>query len=95
MASYQAREFSTVLRTLCERSGKSKYRMAEISGLDEGYLGKLEAGKRRRPARDTVVKIALALVQNSTEVTIHDVNELLLSAEYAPLLSRGDSISVN
>ena len=32
------REFPTVLRTLRERSGKSNYRMAEISGLDEGYL---------------------------------------------------------
>ena len=41
------------------------------------------------------MKIALALVQNSAEVTIHDVNELLLSAGYVPLLSRGDSVSVN
>ncbi len=95
MATYQVKEFPTVLRTLRERSGKSNYRMAEISGLDEGYLGRLESGERRRPARDTVVKIALALVQNSAEVTIHDVNELLLSAGYVPLLSRGDSVSVN
>ena len=60
MATYQVKEFPTLLRTLRERSGKSNYRMAEISGLDEGYLGRLESGERRRPARDTVVKIALA-----------------------------------
>ena len=38
-------------------------------------------------SRDTVVKIGLALVEDSTQVFMHDVNQLLLSAGYAPLLS--------
>ena len=95
MTTYQPGQFSAVLRRLRERSGKSRYRLAQYCGLDEGYLGRLESGERRNPARDTVVKIGLALVQNCSEVSIDDVNELLLSAGYAPLLSRGQSLSWN
>ena len=94
MTTYQPRQFSTVLRRLRERSGKSRYRVAQYSGLDEGYLARLESGERHHPTRDTVVKIALALVENSAEVSIHDVQELLLAANFAPLLGRNESISL-
>ena len=40
-------------------------------------------------------KIGLALVQNTAEVTIHDVQELLLAAGFAPLLGRGETITVD
>ena len=92
---YNPTEFSNTLKRLRERCGKSRYRLAQLSGLDKGYLGRLESGKRRNPSRDTVMKIALALVEGSTQVSIHDVNELLLSARHAPLLSRGESVSFN
>ena len=95
MATYQAREFPNVLRRLREQSRKSRYRLAQCSGVDEGYLGRLESGERHNPTRDTVIKIGLALVKDSTEVSIHDVQELLLSAGYAPLMGRGESISLN
>ena len=94
MTTYQPGQFSTVLRRLRERSGKSRYRLAQYCGLDEGYLARLESGERQNPSRDTVVKIALALVQNSAEVSIHDVQELLLAANFAPLLGRNESISL-
>ena len=87
MTTYNPKEFSSALRQIRERSGKSRYKLAQFSGLDEGYLGRLESGKRRKPSRDTVVKIGLALVEDSTQVFMHDVNQLLLSAGYAPLLS--------
>ena len=95
MVSYYPREFATVLRELRERSGKSIYRLAQYCELTEAYLGRLETGERQNPTRDTVVKIALALVEDSTEATIHDVQELLVAAGFAPLLGRGDSVSVN
>ena len=84
-------EFSAALKRLREKSGKSRYKLAQYSGLDEAYVSRLESGGRRNPSRDVVVKLSLALVQDSSEVSIHDVNELLLSAGYAPLLSRGES----
>ena len=95
MATYQPTQFSGALKTLREKSGKSRYRLAQCSGLDEGYLGRLESGQRRNPSRDTVIKIGLALVQDTAEVSIHDVQELLLSAGFAPLLGRNETISLN
>lgn len=95
MATYQHTQFSITLKTLREKSGKSRYRLAQCSGLDEGYLGRLESGERRNPSRDTVIKIGLALVQDTTEVTIHDVQELILAAGFAPLLGRNETITLN
>ena len=95
MVTYQPREFPTVLRELRARSRKSIYRLAQYCELTEAYLGRLKTGERQNPTRDTVVKIALALVEDSTEVTIHDVQELLVAAGFAPLLGRGDSVSVS
>ena len=49
----------------------------------------------QRIPREMVMKLALALVADSSSVTLDDVNELLLSAGYAPLLSRGESVPWN
>ena len=95
MASYHPTGFSVLLRDLRERSGKSKYQLAQFSGINEAYLSRLETGERYRPTRDTVVKLGLALVADSSSITLHDVNELLLSAEHAPLLGRGESFAFN
>ncbi len=95
MVAYQRRDFPTVLRELRARSGKSIYRLAQYCELTEAYLGRLETGERRNPTRDTVMKIGLALVQDNAEVTIHDVQELLLAAGFAPLLGRGETITVD
>ena len=95
MTAFNHTDFAVLLRLLRERSGKSRYRLAQFCGLDEAYLSRLESGERRNPSRDTVMKIGLALVEGSTQVSIHDVKELLLSARHAPLLSRGESVSLN
>ena len=91
MATYNPTGFSVLLRSLRERSGKSRYRLAQFCGVNEAYLLRLESGERRNPTRDTVVKLGLALVAESSAVTLDDVNELLLAASYAPLLGRGES----
>ena len=95
MLTFNQIDFSGALARLLKRSGKTKYRVAELSGLDEGYLSRLESGKRLNSSRDTVLRIGLALVKDSTEVSLHDVQELLLSAGYAPLRGRGESVSLN
>ncbi len=87
--------FSVNLKRLRQYSEKSRYRLAQFSGINEAYILRLEGGERRNPTRDTVIKLGLALVADSSSVTLDDVNELLLSASHAPLLGRGESVPSN
>ncbi len=82
-------EFAETLRKIRTKSGKSKYRLAQDSGIDESYILRLERGERTRPSRDLVVTLGLALMRGSGGVDIADIDTLLLSAEYAPLRRRG------
>ena len=66
------------------KSGKSRYKLAKFTGLDQAFLGRLENGTRRA-SRETLIKIALALVAESDTVSLQDVDGLLLDAGYAPL----------
>ena len=95
MATHKPTEFSLILRRLRERSKKSRYRLAQFTGANEAYLHRLESGERQNPSREMVMKLALALVADSSSVTLEDVNDLLLSAGYAPLLGRGESLPWN
>ena len=92
MADKGTTQFSETLKRLRLQSGKSRQELAQYSGLNEAYLFRLESGERRNPSRDTVIKIALALVSGTTAVSIQDVNELLLAGDYAALRGRGESI---
>ena len=95
MLSNTGTDFSTTLKFLRSKAGKSRYRLAQYTGLTEAYLSRLESGERNNPSRNVVVKLGLALASETSAVTLDDVNQLLLSAGYAPLLSRGESISLN
>ena len=90
MSSYAITEFSRTLKKLRSKSGKTRYRLAQYSGLNEAYILRLESGERQNPSRDTVMKLGLALVADTRAVSIHDVNELFLAGGYAPLRGRGD-----
>ena len=83
-------EFNAMLKRLRTKAGKSRYKLAQWSGLSEAYLLRLENGERINPGRDVVLLIALALVYNSPSVDVYDIEELMLSANYAPLRKRGD-----
>lgn len=83
-------EFNAMLKRLRVKSGKSRYKLAQWSGLSEAYLLRLENGERNNPGRDVVLLIALALVYDSPSVDVYDIEELMLSAGYAPLRKRGD-----
>ena len=81
--------FSEVFKTLRQRAQKSKYRVAQYSGIDQSYILRLETGERANPSRDVVLMLALALVHDSDSVGIHDVEELLMAAGYVPFRRRG------
>ncbi len=77
--------FGTTLRTLRLKAGKSRYRLARFSGIDESYLLRLERGERKNPSRNIVIRLGLALLTESDALTMEDIEELLLAADYAPL----------
>ena len=81
--------FAETLQKLRSQAGKSRYRLAQYSGINEPYILRLERGERTNPSRDVVLMLGFALVANSDGVTIWDIDELLLSAGYAPLRRRG------
>lgn len=83
-------EFSISLKRLRRKAGKSRYKLAQWTGLSEAYLLRLENGERANPSRDVVVLLALALVSDAKAVDVYDVEEFMLSAGYAPLRKRGE-----
>ena len=84
--------FASTLSALRRKSGRSRYRLAQWSGLSEPYIFRLEIGQRTGPSRDVVIMIGLALARGDSAVEIWDVDTLLLSAGYAPLRRRGQNL---
>ena len=76
--------FGDTLSKLRTRAGKSRYRLGQLTGLDQAFLARLEKGEKN-PSRNTVCLLGLALVHGCTEITCDDIDELLLVAGYAPL----------
>jgi transcriptional regulator with XRE-family HTH domain len=83
-------EFAETLRRLRLKARKSRYKLAQWTGLSEAYLLRLENGERSNPGRDVVLLISLALVSGSEGIDLYDIEELMLSAGYAPLRKRGE-----
>ena len=85
--------FGNTLKAVRKKADKSRYRLARYSGIDQAYIQRLETGERSNPSRDVVLMIGFALVENSSTVSLHDVDELLLAAAYAPLRRRGEPLA--
>ena len=83
-------DFGKTLKKLRTQACKSRYRLAQYSDLNQAYILRLESGERGNPSRDVVLMLGLALVEGSDSVAIWDIDELLMSAEYAPWRRRGD-----
>lgn len=81
-------DFGNTFKIYRKLAGKSRYRLAQLSGIDQAYLLRLESGEQTNPSRDLVIRLGLALVFGSDAVTLESVDELLLSAGYAPLQRR-------
>ena len=79
--------FSERLRMLRQKARKSKYKVAQDSGIDQAYILRLETGEKANPSRDVVLMLGFALAC-SDAVSIDDMDELLLAAGYAPFRRR-------
>jgi hypothetical protein len=86
--------FTTCLNRHLSRSELSLTALARRSWLDISYVSRLVhlpcdplnprhggRGEKRRPSRDTVIRLGLAM-----QLPIEDLDELLLAAGYAPLV---------
>ncbi len=51
--------FADTLKKLRTRAGKSRYRLAQYSGLNQTYILRLERGERANPTRDVVLMLDL------------------------------------
>ena len=76
--------FGENLQYLRKKSGKSRYRLWQLTGLDQSFLLRLEKGQKN-PSRNSVLLLGLALVHGCSEITCDEIDELLLAASYAPL----------
>ena len=70
--------FGETLKKLRTRACKSRYRLAQYSGVTQAYILRLESGERGNPSRDVVLMLGLALVEDSDSVAIWDIDELTL-----------------
>lgn len=80
--------FGALLRMLRNRYGQRGMSLTELArrtGLDKGYLHRLETGERDNPSWRTIMLIARAL-----ETSDRWTNELLERAYYAPLPPIGE-----
>ncbi len=80
--------FAETLKRLRIKAGKSRYRLWGFSGLDQSYIARLENGKKDCPSRTTVILLGMALLGNSNQIDLSDIEELLLAADFAPLRKR-------
>lgn len=77
-------DLGTGLKRLREMQGLTLREVADLSGLSESYIARLEHGERT-PERDTLVALLLA----AFSLPVLHANRLLLLAGYAPLHHRG------
>ena len=75
--------FGATLRRFRERAGLSQNALAQRAGVNASYINRLESGDRRRPTEQVC-----AAIGRTMHLTIAELDELLLSAGYAPLWLR-------
>ena len=74
-------ELSQLLRRYFERTGESYAKVAARSWLDPAYVFRLVNGQKRRPSRDTLIKLGVGM-----GLSIPELDELLMAGGYAPLV---------
>jgi transcriptional regulator with XRE-family HTH domain len=78
-------KFAKALYKLRTKAKLTRYRLAMEATVDPGHLGRLERGERRHPSRDLVLRLGQALLGNSGDISLDDVDRLLKAAGYGPL----------
>jgi transcriptional regulator with XRE-family HTH domain len=77
--------FDKALHKLRTRAKLTRYRLALEAHADLGHLGRLERGERRHPSRELVLRLGQALLDNSGDISLEDVDWLLKAAGHGPL----------
>ena len=78
-------DFQRVLNELIRKSGVTPYAISRVHDEDPSYIYKLMKGERIKPSRETVTRIALALMECSHKISKKDADRLMRSAGYPPL----------
>jgi hypothetical protein len=74
---------SLLLARYVAADSRSLNRIATIAQIDVAYLHRLTTGERKHPSRDVLIRLGLAL-----DLELEELDELLVSAELAPLTWR-------
>ncbi len=77
--------FGKCLRKVREKAKITIYRLAYDAQTDWIYVKRLEIEERKHPGREMVLRLGQALLNNSGDVTLDDVDRLLKAAGYGPL----------
>lgn len=78
-------DFACVLRKVRSKSKMTTYALGVEAGVDPTYVARLEGGEKRHPSRRVLLKLGQALLDNSGDITLKDVDRLLKAAGYSPL----------
>ena len=64
------------------RKNKRQAAIARDAWLDESYVSRLLSGQRSHPSRDALILLGAW----GLELAVHELDELLIAAEYKPLV---------
>jgi transcriptional regulator with XRE-family HTH domain len=78
-------KFAKALYKLRTRAKLTRYRLAQEAGVDPSHVARLERAERLRPSRHLVLRLGQALLDNSGDISLEDIDELLNAASYGPL----------
>jgi len=72
----------TYFERIRRREHKRQAAVSRDSWLDESYICRLISGERSHPSRDALILLGAW----GLELAVHEMDELLLAAEYKPLV---------
>ena len=78
-------DFANVLLKLRTKAKMTSNALGEEAQVDPSYVVRLERGEKRHPSRRVLLKLGQALLDNSGDITLKDVDRLLKAAGYGPL----------
>ena len=81
-------DFREAFSKLLGKAGASCYMVSQYSHLDEAYLSRLRRGEKDNPSPETIVKISLALVHLSADISLYDIEGLFKAVGRSMLLKR-------
>jgi transcriptional regulator with XRE-family HTH domain len=77
--------FAKTLEKLRAKAKLTRYGLARDAEVDPGYVARLERGEKLHPSRHMVLRLGQALLDNSADVSLEDIDRLLKAAGYSPL----------